>query len=60
MQSEFKISMTEELNYFFRLEIKQADGEIFIGQSKQCKELLKRLGMEKFKSMGTNCALMIS
>nr|KYP40644.1 Retrovirus-related Pol polyprotein from transposon TNT 1-94 [Cajanus cajan] len=53
MQSEFEMSMMGELNFFLGLQIRQTKNGIFINQSKYCKELLKRFGMENAKSMAT-------
>ena len=61
IQSEFEMSMMGELNFFLRLQIKQTRDRIFINQSKYCKELLKRFGMDKAKEiatpMSTSCYL---
>ncbi|XP_050915895.1 uncharacterized mitochondrial protein AtMg00810-like [Lathyrus oleraceus] len=43
------MSMMVKLNYFLWLQIKQAKNGIFINQSKYCKELLKRFGMDTCK-----------
>nr|KYP56105.1 Copia protein [Cajanus cajan] len=53
MQSEFEMSMMGKLNFFLGLQIRQTKNGIFINQSKYCKELLKRFGMENAKSMAT-------
>ena len=53
MQSEFEMSMMGELKYFLGLQIKQTQEGIFINQSKYCKELIKRFGMESAKHMAT-------
>ena len=61
MQSEFEMSMMGELKYFLGLQIKQTQEGIFINQSKYCKELIKRFGMDSAKHMSTpmstNCYL---
>ena len=46
MQTEFKMSMIGELNYFLRLQIRQNDSGIFISQSKYAKNLVKKFGLE--------------
>ena len=53
MQSEFKMSMMGELNFFLGLQIKQTKNGIFVNQSKYCKELIHRFGMETAKHMAT-------
>nr|KYP57976.1 hypothetical protein KK1_004264 [Cajanus cajan] len=53
MQSEFEVSMMGELNFFLGLQIKQTKIGIFINQSKYCKKLHKRFGMENAKLMAT-------
>lgn len=61
MQSEFEMSMMEELNFFLGLQIKQSKEGIFINQSKYIKEMLKKFGMENIRGSGTpmsiNCKL---
>ena len=53
MQSEFEMSMTGELNFFLGLQIKQTKNGIFISQTKYCKELVNKFGMENVKQMVT-------
>ena len=53
MPSEFEMLMMEELNFFLRLQIKQTKNGIFFNQSKYCKELIHRFGMENAKHMAT-------
>ncbi|RZB51816.1 Glutathione S-transferase U18 [Glycine soja] len=50
---EFEMSMMGELNYFLGLQIKQTNDGIFVNQSKYCKELIKRFGMENSKHLAT-------
>ena len=45
--------MMGELNFFLGLQIKKTKNEIFINQSKYCKELIHRFGMENAKYMAT-------
>ena len=40
------VYMMEELNYFFRLQIKQRSDEIFIHQAKYTRQLIKKFGFE--------------
>jgi len=53
MQNEFEMSMMGELNFFLGLQIKQTKNGIFISQSKYCKELINKFGMENAKHMVT-------
>jgi len=53
MQSEFEMSMMGELNFFLGLQIKQTKNGIFFNQSKYCKELIHRFGMENARHMAT-------
>ena len=53
MHSEFEMSMMEELNFFFRLQIKQLKEGTFINQAKYIRDLLTRFNMEEAKTMKT-------
>nr|GEW16916.1 retrovirus-related Pol polyprotein from transposon TNT 1-94 [Tanacetum cinerariifolium] len=53
MHDEFEMSMMDELNFFFGLQIKQMKDEIFFNQSKYTKEMLKKFGLEESKPMKT-------
>lgn len=53
MQGEFEMSLMRELNYFLGLQIKQLDEGTIVCQTKYCRELLKRNGMEDSKSINT-------
>ena len=53
MQNKFEMSMMGELNFFLGLQIKQTKNRIFISQSKYCKDLISRFGMENAKHMVT-------
>ena len=44
MKDEFETSMMSELNYIFRLQIKQMSDEIFVNQAKYTKKLIKKFG----------------
>ena len=52
MQSEFEMSMMEELTFFLRLQMKQLSEGILISQSKHIKEILQRFDMKNYKSSG--------
>ena len=62
MQSEFEMSMMEELTFFLRLQIKQLGEDIFISQSKYIKEMLQKNDIENCKSsvipMSPTCKLL--
>jgi len=47
------MSMMGELNFFLGLQIKQTKNGIFVNQSKYCKDLIHRFGMENAKHMAT-------
>lgn len=47
MQDEFEMSMVGELSYFLGFQIRQLDKEVFISQSKDGKNLVKKFGLEK-------------
>ena len=54
MHSEFEMSMIGELNFFLGLQIKKLKEGTFINQAKYIRDLLKRLNMEKAKTMKTS------
>lgn len=54
MQGEFEMFMMGKMNYFLGLQIKQLKNDIFINQSKYCKELSKRFDMDNCKAMNTS------
>jgi hypothetical protein len=58
MTDMFKISMMEVLTFFLRFQIKQAKEGTFISQTKYTHDIIKKLSMDKAKSiktpMGTN------
>ncbi|XP_070026408.1 uncharacterized mitochondrial protein AtMg00810-like [Nicotiana sylvestris] len=53
MKGEFEMSMKGELTFFLGLQVKQSPKGIFISQTKYTKELIKKLGMDNAKSIGT-------
>ncbi|XP_068465677.1 uncharacterized mitochondrial protein AtMg00810-like [Phaseolus vulgaris] len=53
MQGEFEMSMMGELSFFLGLQVKQSKDEIFLCQSKYCKEILKKFEMECCKEAST-------
>nr|GEX23441.1 hypothetical protein [Tanacetum cinerariifolium] len=56
MHDEFEMSMMDELNFFFGLQIKQLEDGIFFNQSKYVKEMLKKFGLEDSKPIKTPMA----
>lgn len=57
MHGEFEMSMMGELTFFIMLQIKKMEGGTFIKQTKYCKEILKKLGMDTFKEATTPMSL---
>ena len=53
MQSEFEMSMMEELTFFLGLQVKQSKDGIFINQAKYIKDMLKKFGFEDVREIGT-------
>nr|XP_016444223.1 PREDICTED: uncharacterized mitochondrial protein AtMg00810-like [Nicotiana tabacum] len=53
MKGEFEMSMMGELTFFLELQIKQSPKGIFISQTKNTKELIKKFGMENAKAIVT-------
>ena len=53
MQGEFEMSMMGELMFFLGLQIKQKKDDIFISQTKYCRELLKKFEMYEWKEYDT-------
>ena len=49
----FEMTDLGEISYFLGMEIKQAQNENFICQRKYLKEILKRFGIDEFKSVST-------
>ena len=53
MQSEFEMSMMEELTFFFGLQVNQCKDGIIINQVKYIKDMLKKFGFEDVREIGT-------
>jgi len=53
MKGEFEMSMMGELSFFLGLQVKQTKDEIFLSQSKYCKEILNKFEMESCKEAST-------
>ena len=49
--------MFGEIKFFVGLQIHQSKNSIYITQSKYIKEILKKIGMEDSKLVGTPCIL---
>ncbi|CAM8997117.1 unnamed protein product [Rhodiola kirilowii] len=47
MQSEFKMSMVDEMNYFLGLQVVQSKEGIFLTQAKYARNLVKKFGLDK-------------
>ncbi|CAM8990757.1 unnamed protein product [Rhodiola kirilowii] len=47
MQSEFKMSMVGEMNYFLGLQVVQSKEGIFLTQAKYARNLVKKFGLDK-------------
>ena len=54
MQAEFEMSMIGELTHFLGLQICQQDSGIFLSQSKNAKNLVKKFGLEFASSVRTH------
>jgi hypothetical protein len=61
MQNEFEMSLLGELSFFLGLQMCQSNQGIFVSQTKNIREMLKRSRMEDCKPvntpMQTNCKL---
>ncbi|GJZ40774.1 retrovirus-related pol polyprotein from transposon TNT 1-94 [Tanacetum coccineum] len=53
MHDEFEMNMMGELNFFFGLQSKQLEYDIFFNQSKYIKKMLKKFGLEGSKQIKT-------
>jgi hypothetical protein len=53
MQTEFEMSMIEELSYFLGLQVNQSSAGIFISQEKYLKVMLKKFQMEDSSPVST-------
>ena len=49
MQIVFEMSMMGELSFFLGLQVQQSKDDIFLSQSKYCKEILKKFEMVQCK-----------
>jgi hypothetical protein len=53
MSKEFKMSMMGELQFFLRLQIKQAKVGTFVHQAKYTKDILKKFKIDNSKPLST-------
>jgi hypothetical protein len=53
MSKDFEMSMMGELQFFFRLQIKQAKEGTFVHQAKYTKDILKKFKMDALKPLST-------
>ena len=53
MKKEFEMSMFGEIKFFVGLQIQHNNNGIYITQSKNIKEILKKFGMKDSKPIGT-------
>jgi hypothetical protein len=53
MSKEFEMSMMGELQFFLRLQIKQAKKGTFVHQAKYTKDILKKFKMDDSKPLST-------
>jgi hypothetical protein len=53
MESEFQMSMMEELTFFLGIQVKQMKQGTFVHQAKYTKDLMKKFNMTELKSMST-------
>jgi hypothetical protein len=53
MSREFEMSMMGELQFFFRLQIKQSKGRTFVHQAKYTKDIVRKFKIEDSKAMTT-------
>jgi hypothetical protein len=53
MESEFQMSMMEELIFFLGIQVKQTKQGTFVHQAKYTKDLMKKFNMDKLKPLST-------
>jgi hypothetical protein len=53
MESEFQMSMMEELTFFLGIQVKQMKQDTFVHQGKYTKDLMKKFNMTELKPMST-------
>jgi hypothetical protein len=53
MESEFQMSMIEELTFFLGIQVKQLKQGTFVHQAKYTKDLMKKFNMAELKPLST-------
>jgi hypothetical protein len=53
MDSEFQMSMMEELTFFLGIQVKQTKQGTFVHQAKYTKDLMKKFNMTELKAVST-------
>jgi hypothetical protein len=53
MESEFQMSMMEELTFFLGIQVKQTKQDTFVHQVKYMKDLMKKFNMTELKPLST-------
>jgi hypothetical protein len=53
MESEFQMSMMEELTFFLSIQVKQTKQGTFMHQAKYMKDLMKKFNMAELKPLST-------
>jgi hypothetical protein len=54
MESEFQMSMMEELTFFLGIQVKQTRQGTFVHQAKYTKDLMKKFNMAELKPLSTS------
>jgi hypothetical protein len=60
MESEFEMSMMEELTFFIGIQVKQTKQGTFIHQAKYTKDLMKKFNMAELKRLSTLMSMAIA
>jgi hypothetical protein len=60
MESEFQMSMMEELTFFLGIQVKQTKQGTFVHQAKYTKDLMKKFNMAELKPVSTSMSFMAS
>jgi isopentenyldiphosphate isomerase len=60
MESEFQMSMIEELTFFLGIQVKQTKQGAFMHQAKYTKELMKKFNMAELKPVTTSMSTAMS
>jgi isopentenyldiphosphate isomerase len=60
MESEFQMSMIEELTFFLGIQVKQTKQGAFMHQAKYTKELMKKFNMTELKPVTTSVSTAMS